>query len=286
MPLLARTYALDFAIHDAIRGLTALGKDTQELELRAAALKAAASQHAVTALQYSRELCGGQGYLWANRIGELRADTDVFTTFEGANNVLLLLVAKGLLTELREDFEEMRVWATVKEVTARAGTAVAELNPVITRKTDEEHLRDPEFHMSALRYREQRLLRSAAARMRHLLSQGRDAFVAVNECELHLLKLAEAHADVLALEAFQQRVARAVNSGTQQLMTQLCTLFALSVMEDDRGWFLESGYIEPAKSKAIRTQVVNLCHQLHQYAELIVDGWGIPARYLPEIARQ
>ena len=84
--------------------------------------------------------------MWENRIGELRADTDIFTTFEGANNVLLQLVAKGLLTELKEQFEEMRTLALIREVTARAGTAVAELNPMITRKTDEEHLLDPDFH--------------------------------------------------------------------------------------------------------------------------------------------
>ena len=35
----------------------------------------------------------------ANRLGALRADTDVFTTFEGDNHILLQLVAKGLLTD-------------------------------------------------------------------------------------------------------------------------------------------------------------------------------------------
>src|SRR6185503_18079906 len=132
--------------------------------------------------------------------------TDVFTTFEGANNVLLQLVAKGLLTELREQFEEMRIWAAVRHVTNRAGTAVTELNPVVTRKTEEEHLRDPEFHNAALRYREGRLLRSVAARLRALIADGRDSFDAVNQCQDHMIKLAEAHAERLALDSFQQRI--------------------------------------------------------------------------------
>ena len=285
LPLIARTYALDFAIHDTVRMFATPKEDNRELELRAAALKAAASRHAANALQYARELCGGQGYMWENRIGELRADTDVFTTFEGANNVLWQLVARGLLTGLREQFEEMRIWAAVRHVTARAGTAVAELNPVITRKTDEEHLRDPEFHLAALRYREERLLRSVAARLRRLIADGRDSFEAANMVQTHLIKLGEAHADRLALESFQVRVKKSSQPGVRDAMTRLSALFALGVIERDRGWFLEGGYIEAGKSKAIRSLVTRLCDELCEDAVPLTNGWGIPERYLPPIAQ-
>jgi acyl-CoA oxidase len=285
LPLIARTYALDFAIHDTIRQLKSGADDHRDIELRAAALKVAASRHSVDALQYCRELCGGQGYLWRNRIGELRADTDVFTTFEGANDVLLQLVAKGLLTELREQFEEMRIWATVRHVTARAGSVVAEMNPVVTRRTDDAHLRDPDFHAAALAYREARLLRSVAARLRRLLADGRDSFNAVNECQDHFMKLAEAHGDRIALESFQGRVKRANDPAIRAVLNRLCVLYGLATIESDRAWFLESGYLEPVKSKAIRTQVSRLCRELHDNAGVLTDGWGIPLRYLPDIAR-
>ncbi|MGQ0813240.1 MAG: acyl-CoA dehydrogenase family protein [Gemmatimonadota bacterium] len=286
LPLIARTYALDFAIHDTVRKFTEHIDGDREIELRAAALKAAASSHATDALQYSRELCGGQGYMWENRIGELRADTDVFTTFEGANNVLWQLVARGLLTELREQFEEMRLWTAVRHVTVRAGAAVAELNPVITRKTDDEHLRDPEFHAAALRYREDRLLRSVAARLRKLIADGRDSFDAANECQDHLIKLGEAYADRIALESFQARSRKTGDRAVKEAMTKLCALYALATIEAGRAWYLESGYVEAAKAKAIRSVVVRLCDELHEYAPLVTDGWGIPLRYLPPIARQ
>ena len=42
-----------------------------------------------------------------NRLGELKADTDVFTTFEGDNTILLQLVAKSLLTGYRDDFADL-----------------------------------------------------------------------------------------------------------------------------------------------------------------------------------
>ncbi len=104
-PLIARSYALQFAQNELVARLhdlqTADNPDTEEqreLESRAAGLKAANTWHTSTAIQEAREACGGAGYLAENRLIALRADTDVFTTFEGDNHVLTQLVAKELLT--------------------------------------------------------------------------------------------------------------------------------------------------------------------------------------------
>ena len=59
---------------------------------------------ATDVVQECREACGGAGYLSVNRFDALRADTDVFTTFEGDNTILLQLVAKGRLTDLKTSF--------------------------------------------------------------------------------------------------------------------------------------------------------------------------------------
>jgi acyl-CoA oxidase len=283
LPFIARTYALDFAIQDAVRLFKNPDLESKELEIRAAALKAMASRHAVDSLQYARELCGGKGYMWENRLGELRADTDIFTTFEGANPVLMQLVAKGLLTDLREQFEEMRVRAVLRHLTVRASTAVAELNPVITRKTDVDHLRDPEFHLNALKYREARLLHTVAGRIRRMIGDGRDSFDAINDVQDHLVKLAEAYGERIALESFQDRVHRAQNDSVRASMTSLCGLYALACIEADRAWFMESGYIEPGKSKAIRRELSEACVRQASAALTYVDGWGIPDRYAPAL---
>ena len=62
----------------------------------------------------------------AVKLGQLRADTDVFTTFEGDNHVLLQLVAKGLLTDYAGEFEEMDQFGMVRFV---AGLAVVFSEP-------------------------------------------------------------------------------------------------------------------------------------------------------------
>ena len=96
----------------------------------------------------------------------------MFATFEGANVVLLQLVAKSLLTEYKETMGDLKLWGIVRYIADRTSTRVQELNPVIVRKTDSEHLRDPEFHIAAFRYREERLLGSVARRIKRLLDEG------------------------------------------------------------------------------------------------------------------
>jgi acyl-CoA oxidase len=139
----------------------------------------------------------------------LRDDTDVFTTFEGANLVLLQLVARGRLTEYREAFGEFRPWNIARHVAARAATRVTELNPIVTRRTDPEHLLDPGFHLAALRYRDERLLASLARRLKRRLDDGRDAFEAFNECQDHAVELGRAFAERFVLERFHAALDRA-----------------------------------------------------------------------------
>ena len=85
------------------------------------------------------------GYLAESGFTALKADTDVFATFEGANFVLYQLVAKGLLSRFRDEMGDLTLQRALKYLRERAETAITELNPVVTRRTDPEHLSDPDF---------------------------------------------------------------------------------------------------------------------------------------------
>jgi len=286
LPRLATTYGLHFAsrmLQERFEAATAT--DDPELEVIAAGLKAYASDHCVEALQAGREACGGQGYLAANAFSDLKADTDVFTTFEGANPVLYQLVAKGLLTRYRDEMGDLSLRGALRYLGERAETSVTELNPVQTRRTDPEHLRDVDFHLAALRYREERMLRSAARRMRARLRDGMDSFDAVNEVQSHLVALAKAHVERVVAETFARATSDAPAGRIQEALERLRALNALSRIEADRGWFLESGYIEGSKSRAIRSEVEALCRQVAQDSELLTAGFGIPDALMPAIAR-
>ena len=277
LPRLADSYAVGFAHRYLVeRFLDRTDEDAREIEGLAAGLKAYSSWGTVATLQTCREACGGQGYLRVNRIAELADDTDVYTTFEGDNTVLLQLVAKGLLTRYRHQFTDMRLGGLVRYVASRAGQALAEINPVFPRRTDEEHLRNPEFHLHAFRYREERLLTTAARRLKRRIDMGLDSFEALNECQDHLVSLSLAYVERVILERFQATLDDLEEGTLRPVLTRLHDLWALWRIERDRGWFLENGYLEGNKAKAIRTLVNQLLADLRPDALALVEAFAIP----------
>lgn len=277
LPKLATAYALDFAIKYLIRRYAQKSEqDSREVEVLAAALKAYCSWYAIETIQECRESCGGKGYLAENRFADLKADTEIFTTFEGDNTVLMQLVAKGLLTEFKHQFNDMKFFDLVKYLAEQAGTTIAEMNPIVTRITDESHLRDPEFQLGAFRYRESHLLTTVAQRLKKRIDDGMNSYHAFIACQNHLLALAYAHTERIVLEQFLEGIANCTDRAMADMLKQLCDLFALSRIEKDKGWFLESGYIESGKAKAIRKQVDKLCLALKPQAVHLVDVFGIP----------
>lgn len=273
MPALATCFALDFASRHLIERHLA---EDPEVEIMAAGLKSMVSWDTMQILQTCRECCGGQGYLWENRFADLKADLDVFTTFEGDNTVLMQLVAKGLLTAYRKQFRLSRV---VRTLVKRAGQMLSELNPLVPRTTSEEHLRDAAFLRSIFRARESLLLVSAARRMKKRLDQGQLPTVAFNECQDHMLTLARAYTERIAVEQFLAAVERAPEE-LRGVLKSLCDLYALNRLYEDRAWFLEHGYFEPAKSKAVRDLVIKLCAEVRPDAVELVRSFGIPSRVL------
>ena len=280
LPRLAACYVVGFAVRDLTRRFANPDTDHRELEVRAAGLKAAASRLAMDSLQACREACGGQGYLAENQFARLKADTDVFTTFEGANPVLLQLVAKGLLSRFRRDLGDLTMWGMARYLAEMAGTRIAEMNPVVTRRTEPEHLAGQDFQLSAFRYREQRLLRSAARRIKARMDQGMDSFDAVNACQDHLITLARAHIDRISLEAAVQALDTMDECRGQELIERVVALYGLATLEADRAWFLETGYFEPAKSEAVRREVNALCREVAPRARELVDAFRIPDELL------
>lgn len=276
---LSKTIVLGWSMDDLT---TRFGRDEdrRELEVLAAGMKSVASWHALDTLQICREACGGKGYLAENQFGRLKADTDVFATFEGANAVLLQLVAKGLLSQYGREMGDLRMWGMLQYLTDLAGTALSEMNPVATRRTDRDHLTDSEFQQAAFQYREKRLLRSVARRLKSRIDDGMDSFHAMNECQDHLITLALAHVDAVLLKNAQAAVDEVPEGSTKALLKDVVHLFALSTLEAESAWYLETNYFEGAKSRAIRSEVNRLCAALRPHATTLVRAWEIPQSLL------
>ncbi len=277
IPYLANVYALHFALQYLTnRFLKRSEKDMQEIEALAAGLKSFATWNTTHCLQECREACGGKGYLSENRIDKMKNDTDIYTTFEGDNTVLMQLVAKSRLSEFKQEFANMNLFGVLNYVADQATTSITEKNPFITRSTDDAHLLDFEFHLNAFEYRERDILTSAAKRLRKLITGGMDSFDAFNVSQSHLIDVASAHIERVILEQFIHQVSETKDAGCRAVLTKLCQLFALSHLEKHRGWYLENGYMEAPKTKAIRKLVSQLCWDLRQEAVPLVDAFKIP----------
>ena len=277
MPLLANAYALHFSLNYLTeRFINRKEEDMQEIEALAAGLKSFSTWNTTATLQECRECCGGKGYLSENRIDALKNDSDIYTTFEGDNTVLMQLVAKSRLTEFKQEFGNMNVFGILNYVADQAKTTFSELNPIIVRNTDEEHLLNPEFQLNAFKYRERAILTSAAKRLKRHISEGMDSFDAFNVSQHHLIHVGLAYVERIILERFILQVEQTKDAGCKAVLKKLCDLFAISQIEKNKGWYLESGYMEGVKTKAIRKLMNQLCWDVRQEAVPLVNAFNIP----------
>ena len=258
----------------------------QEIEALAAGMKAYSTWNTRNTLQECREACGGKGYISENRIDDLKNDTEIYTTFEGDNTVLMQLVAKNRLGEYRRQFGDMNVSTIFNYVVDQAKTAITEKNPFATRNTDEAHLTDPEFHFHAFRYREKELTASAARRFKRLIDDGLDPFDAANVVHPHMLQLAEAYLDRVLLEQFRLQVDECPDKPVQEVLIKLYNLFALNTIDENKSWYLEQGYMEGIKTKAVRKLVSQLCWEIRQDAVPLVDAFNIPDNCLAPVVTE
>jgi len=291
-PLIARSYALQFAQNELVAKTHDLQtaddpdrEEQRELESRAAGLKAANTWHATRAIQEAREACGGAGYLAENRLIALKADTDVFTTFEGDNHVLTQLVAKELLTAYADDIKGMSPVEWVRFAANFAGERVMKRTAaetimqriLDTRQDNEEEgsLFNRGTQVKMFEDREEYMIATVARRLRGK-SKEMSAFDAFNAVQDHVLHAASAHIDRVILEAFVAGIDSCEDDEARKVLEMVCDVYALSVMEDDRAWFMEHQFLSTERAKAVTRGINERCRTLRPYAELLIDGFGIP----------
>ncbi|MFC0005537.1 acyl-CoA dehydrogenase family protein [Micromonospora siamensis] len=299
LPALATTYALHFAQAELVATLSEVQGGSgpvdehrqRELESRAAGLKAAQTWHATRTIQMCREACGGAGYLAENRLPGLKADTDVFTTFEGDNTVLLQLVAKGLLTGYRDEFGSLDGWGRASFVAEHVREMVLErtaARPLVERlisavpgRDEEVAVTDRGWQLKIFEDRERHRLDGAVRRLRNGAATKKDhPFDIFNDVQDHVIAVAAAHIDRVTLEAFVAGIDATADQAVRALLSRVCDLYALSVIEADKGWLLEHARLTPARAKTVTGVVNGLLKELRPHMRTLVDGFAIPDAWL------
>ncbi|MBM9465290.1 acyl-CoA dehydrogenase family protein [Aeromicrobium sp. YIM 150415] len=294
LPLIARSYAFRFAQNQLVARMHRIQTESdpdpiaqRELESRAAGLKAMQTEHATRAIQEAREACGGAGYLAENRLTTLKADTDVFTTFEGDNHVLLQLVAKEMLTSYAKEvdgldplgmvrFAAASMADIVKERTA-AGNLIQRLIDARPGADEEHDLLDRGTQLSLFEDREQHVIETAARRLQNAdNADPAEAFEMFNNAQDHVLKIGRVHIERVVLEAFTAGIARCEDEEIADLLRDMCSLYALSVIEDDKAWFMEHNRLSDDRAKAVTAEINHLLTKLRPHTELLIEGFGVP----------
>ena len=299
LPRLATTYASIFA-HDeflvkfdaVFSGKADTDGDREDLETLAAALKPLSTWHALDTLQEAREACGGSGFMFENRLVGLRADLDVYATFEGDNNVLLQLVGKRLLSDFAKQFRgadaatlaRFAVGQTAGKVFHGAGLrqlgqAVGDLGS--TARAVERGLRADQQH-ELLAGRVEQMVSDIATRLRPASKlSAPDAAALFNENQSELIEAARAHGELLQWEAFTDAVNAIDDEGSRQVLTWLRDLFGLTVIEKHLAWYLINGRLSVQRAAAVTSYIDRLCLRLRPHALDLVDAFG----YAPEHLR-
>jgi acyl-CoA oxidase len=274
IPALATTYAYAFAQQRLVAELeVAFAGDDEhrrrELETFAAALKAESTWHASATIQSCREACGGAGYLRSSRFAALKADTDVFTTFEGDNTVLLQLAAKNLLTDYKDAFGDLNPIGLAQFVAGQALGVLAERSP-LRKLVDGGDLLARETQLDLFRWRHEHLLESAARRLKRGIDAKRDPFSVLVDSQDHVVEVARSWIDLVVLESFPEDPA----------LDTLRSLYALHTIEAHRAYYLEHGRISGGRSKAVIKAVNELCAALRGDVRALVDAFGVPEAVL------
>ncbi|MBT9188025.1 acyl-CoA dehydrogenase family protein [Zobellia russellii] len=250
--------------------------DKRKIETQVAGLKSIITWYANDTIQECREACGGKGYLLENRIADLKGDVDIFTTFEGDNTVLLLLAAKGVLSDFKSEFNSAGFSAVLKILGIQINDKLTTINPIYSNKVDKDHLYNPKFHKHAFEYRTRRLTYTLAMRIRDYIKTGIPSYQAFLKVQSHLLALGKAYSNELAYSTYNDFVETISDAKNKALFQKLGTLHALYTIRQDAEWYLEQGYIGGTKSKAIRQRVERLSSELRPHIGVLVDGFGIP----------
>jgi acyl-CoA oxidase len=302
LPALATTYALHFAqdrlrrqLHDVFGADEPEDRARRELETLAAGVKAIATWHATDTIQACREACGGAGYMRVNRFAALKADSDVFTTFEGDNTVLLQLTAKNLLTDYRDQYGELDPLGAATFMAGQVASQVAERTAlrellgrmgdrVLPGRDDERDLLERDTQLELFRWRHEHVLGGVARRLKAGIDGGDDPFAVLVDCQDHVLTTARSWVDLVVLEAFAAAVEGCDDPAARELLDKVCSLHALSVIERERAWYQEHGRLSPPRSKAVIKVVNTLCEELRPHARTLVDAFGVPESCLGTLA--
>ncbi|KAB2043486.1 hypothetical protein ES319_D01G020800v1 [Gossypium barbadense] len=223
-----------------------------------------------------REACGGQGLKTENRVGQLKGEYDVQSTFEGDNLILMQQVSKALFAEYMAAQKRNKVFK---------GLGLEHMNkpcPVIPLQLTSTTLRCSQFQMDALCLRERDLLNRFVADVSKCKAKGESNEQAFLMCYELAQDLGKAFSDRAIFQTFVDAETTLPAGSLKDVLGTLRSLYALICIEDVS--FLQYGYLSVDNGANVRREITKLCTELRPHALALVSSFGIPDAFLGPIA--
>ena len=299
IPLIARTYAQIFAhqemleqFHVVFTGENDTEETRSDLETVSAAGKALSTWYALDTIQQCREACGGQGFMAEHRLTGLRADLDVYVTFEGDNNVMLQLVAKRLLADYAKafkspDFGDMAKYLAGQATEAavnRGGLRGLAQSIVDFGSTARSvgFVKEEEHQHQLLTDRVHTMVASVANKLKAAGKDKQKQAELFNRYQNDLIKAGRAHAELIMWEAFTSALKTIQDEQSRTILTWLRDLYGFTLLEDNLDWYLINGRLSGARAEAITEYIDSrLLPRLRPHVESLVDAFLLS----PELVR-